>query len=520
MAKLTLKQHFANVLVAARARRSPPESDLEALIRHGYTPAEIMENVKRLARGQSIKRRAKGKEEPKECRKGKTGFKLCVYDVKAFEVAPEREDKYTVVCEEHNTLVNVASLADARNTDVDDFCDDCRELLASQGLGAPPVDPNPPEVNLFIPVVRADAPRIKKEPYDEVMLMLRNVPYDPNTKHYQAHKALWRLAGVYAERELAAEMPEYTDREWEKRRNKILASWGMRAIPAVQFDGLGAVETRKWLGGTTLIYTNRETLDFDGTMRRHPLYANSCFRVIQFRVSLFDDIESARTLLASAAKALRNARSARDHTKMEAASEVAKLVTSELRMLLELKNEFEDDMKKIVRSGKKLDVYTVCFHSGGFVKAHELMHAAIEGAYPLFVKAMTETEQDEVVFRAQKTFLEDLGPAGVSFYGTYAKYIRPERARKLGPPEEVMAGLLGMAYLRVQEKYGSTNVSAEKARAAKYFNTYLNERGQNANLVKLQKDLEDTADAMLAKYRNAAGIIRAFSAALQEAKMP
>jgi len=36
-------------------------------------------------------------------------------------------ERYTVVCEEHSTLVCVSSLREARSTGCLDFCDECRE---------------------------------------------------------------------------------------------------------------------------------------------------------------------------------------------------------------------------------------------------------------------------------------------------------------------------------------------------------------------------------------------------------
>ena len=124
----SVRKHFEVILAFLRQKRPVPDAPVEALVRAGYTPVEVRENLKPVAKGQRLLPRKKKTGEPISCRTGKTGFSLCIYKGTIFELDSEG-NRYTVMCEEHSTLVYVETLVDARLTDVDDFCDDCRELL-------------------------------------------------------------------------------------------------------------------------------------------------------------------------------------------------------------------------------------------------------------------------------------------------------------------------------------------------------------------------------------------------------
>lgn len=83
----------------------------------------------------------------------KTGFVVSLYDSVKQGIESEhgcKEDsadyvrghwqlKYSVVCEEHSTVVCVASIKAGRSAMAEcDFCDDCREIMASSAASSDP----------------------------------------------------------------------------------------------------------------------------------------------------------------------------------------------------------------------------------------------------------------------------------------------------------------------------------------------------------------------------------------------
>ena len=126
---MSAKRYFDKVVASLR---TPPgkldEAAVEKLLTMGYTVDEIRQNARRASRGERVQP-PKNPRGPLSCRTGSTGFKLCVYDGAEFGGAEMGKDgKYAVVCEEHNTISFMPSLALTRRTDSTDFCEECMAL--------------------------------------------------------------------------------------------------------------------------------------------------------------------------------------------------------------------------------------------------------------------------------------------------------------------------------------------------------------------------------------------------------